>query len=566
MLAVRYLNPLRTHFSIITLICLLGVSLGVMVLIVVLSVMGGLQKEIRDRILAQTPHILVQYAPNKSSLQSIEDWQPLVEKLESLPGVQTAYAQIEDYALVDSSGAQRPGFFRAIDTQNSRQMDELAKLPVDGSFELGFEDEVVVSSKFAQDMMIAPGQKLRIYSTRNFDPLLKIYRQSENPPLKQHASFAPFAKLLSASSRPDSKDAPDAKDTPDSKDDRDAKDSPDAPAADSDHANDSANDSNSALPDPLVLAAKDFNALSAAIADLAKAPHRDAESPLIERIDASLAQATPSGEDSFTLSQPNTAILLDAIAALDNLESDQADLEAFRDVKSLVLPKDMLVKGVYQASSHIITPDLFMPLTSAQEILETGGGVHGIALRLDQPYTAHEQVAGIASALPEGYVVTPWNQRFEEWFRLINQERMMMTFVLSFIVLIAGFCIMAVMFTVTVQRKREIAVMMALGATPAKVVRIFLWQGLIIGFLGSALGVALGLLVIHYRMEIQQFLKLLNFDPFPKSFHGVSLPAIVNPVEIAWVSTGAFIMVTLVAIIPALFAAFQDPAKSLRSL
>lgn len=54
-LALRYLNPLRTFFSIITLICLLGVSLGVMVLIVVLSVMGGLQKEIQGEPVCALP-------------------------------------------------------------------------------------------------------------------------------------------------------------------------------------------------------------------------------------------------------------------------------------------------------------------------------------------------------------------------------------------------------------------------------------------------------------------------------------------------------------------------------
>ena len=60
-LALRYLNPLRTFFSIITLICLLGVSLGVMVLIVVLSVMGGLQKEIQGNLFAHSPHVQVCY-------------------------------------------------------------------------------------------------------------------------------------------------------------------------------------------------------------------------------------------------------------------------------------------------------------------------------------------------------------------------------------------------------------------------------------------------------------------------------------------------------------------------
>ncbi len=59
MLALRYLNPLRNAFSIITLICLLGVSLGVMVLIVVLSVMEGLQRDMADKVLTFTPHYVV---------------------------------------------------------------------------------------------------------------------------------------------------------------------------------------------------------------------------------------------------------------------------------------------------------------------------------------------------------------------------------------------------------------------------------------------------------------------------------------------------------------------------
>ncbi|MCI6980801.1 MAG: hypothetical protein MR894_01100, partial [Akkermansia muciniphila] len=60
MLALRYLNPLRTMFSIITLICLAGVALGVAVLIVVMSVMQGLQSEIESRVLAFEPHYRIQ--------------------------------------------------------------------------------------------------------------------------------------------------------------------------------------------------------------------------------------------------------------------------------------------------------------------------------------------------------------------------------------------------------------------------------------------------------------------------------------------------------------------------
>ena len=135
-LALRYLNPLRTFFSIITLICLLGVSLGVMVLIVVLSVMGGLQKEIQGNLFAHSPHVQVCYRNDFGVREVIPDWLDLGEKLRHVPGVQSAYALIEDYALADVQGRQRPCFFRAIDTENAAQLEDLKRLVVAGDAEL----------------------------------------------------------------------------------------------------------------------------------------------------------------------------------------------------------------------------------------------------------------------------------------------------------------------------------------------------------------------------------------------------------------------------------------------
>ena len=60
LLALRYLNPLRTHVSVITLISLAGVAIGVMVLIVVLSVFGGFEQLVKDRVLSYTPHINIE--------------------------------------------------------------------------------------------------------------------------------------------------------------------------------------------------------------------------------------------------------------------------------------------------------------------------------------------------------------------------------------------------------------------------------------------------------------------------------------------------------------------------
>ena len=140
-----------------------------------------------------------------------------------------------------------------------------------------------------------------------------------------------------------------------------------------------------------------------------------------------------------------------------------------------------------------------------------------------------------------------------------------MSFVLSIISLIASFCIMAVMFTMSMQRRREIAVLQALGATPGKIMGIFAWQGIIIGTLGAVLGVLLALLVLYYRLEIQAALASIGMDPFPMQAHGITLPAVYDPATFAAQAFQAFVMVTIAAIIPAFIVSRQDPAKALRS-
>ena len=90
MLAVRYLNPLRTMFSIITFICLGGVALGVMVLIVVLSVMEGLQREMESRVLAFAPHYVVAMSDGyqrTSITDDLVDWNEVSDNIRQLPQV-----------------------------------------------------------------------------------------------------------------------------------------------------------------------------------------------------------------------------------------------------------------------------------------------------------------------------------------------------------------------------------------------------------------------------------------------------------------------------------------------
>ena len=529
-LALRYLNPLRTFFSIITLICLLGVSLGVMVLIVVLSVMGGLQKEIQGNLFAHSPHVQVCYRNDFGVREVIPHWLDLGEKLRLVPGVHSAYALIEDYALVDVQGRQRPCFFRAIDTENAAQLEDLKRLVVAGDAELDMGEKAVVSSIVAENMGLNVGDVVRVYTTRNFQEISHAYQQTELPMLaeknaRELKDLKEWGKNLKTEGEREM-----------------------AGRASVDRA---------------------FSLLNG----LLSVPRRDAERSSLMDLLAVLNDGEIADNGRVAFPQGTRKEWETVLSGFKAGARNEADMECFRKIKELVMPKDLEVIGIYRASQHTPSPDLFIPLVIGQELLGYEDDVvQAVALRVEDPYHVETMLAPVMQALEKekpssAWTLETWHDRFNAWFELMQKERMMMSFVLSFISLISAFCIMAVMFTVSIQRKKEIAVMKALGATPFQVVRVFLWQGVIIGFVGALLGVGLGLLVLEYRMQIQGFLAGIGFDPFPVAFHGTAnIPVVIDWAELAWQAVKAFVMVVVASIIPALITARQDPARSLRSM
>ena len=529
-LALRYLNPLRTFFSIITLICLLGVSLGVMVLIVVLSVMGGLQKEIQGNLFAHSPHVQVCYRNDFGVREVIPDWMDLGEKLRHVPGVQSTYALIEDYALVDVQGRQRPCFFRAIDTENAAQLEDLKRLVVAGDAELDMGEKAVVSSIVAENMGLNVGDVVRVYTTRNFQEISHAYQQTELPMLaeknaRELKDLKEWGKNLQTEGEREMADR-----------------------ASVDRA---------------------FSLLNG----LLSVPRRDAERSSLMDLLAVLNDGEIADNGRVAFPQGTRKEWETVLSGFKAGARNEADMECFRKIKELVMPKDLEVIGIYRASQHTPSPDLFIPLVIGQELLGYEDDVvQAVALRVEDPYHVETMLAPVMQVLEKekpssAWTLETWHDRFNAWFELMQKERMMMSFFLSFISLISAFCIMAVMFTVSIQRKKEIAVMKALGATPFQVVRVFLWQGVIIGFVGALLGVGLGLLVLEYRMQIQGFLAGIGFDPFPVAFHGTAnIPVVIDWAELAWQAVKAFVMVVVASIIPALITARQDPARSLRSM
>jgi lipoprotein-releasing system permease protein len=531
LLARRYLNPRRSMLSSFSLISLIGVMLGVLVLVAVMAVYAGLERQVKDRILGFTPHILLSPPATLTGDPGDTDWRAAAKRAATLPRVEAATAYVSDNVIIDHAGGQRPVMFQSVDTTDPEQITGVDRMldhanHPDSSADFGLDDRVVVSSILAWQLGLRVGEPVRLYSTRNFQEVLQAYKATEKPVLRE--AFAESwqqatSTLAKAWQRIDQRHAV-----------------------------------------PIATLREVHGVLDALRGETLRGPEAELLDELVAGLEAGDKDETKNVYlfDSDTRSSIETSI-----QSLATTDQDALDADILKSLKQIVLPKEVLVIGIYQASQMAITPDLFLPLHLAQQLAGLGDSVQGIALRLDDPYAAPIVAAEARRNLGPDWPLLTWAEQNEKFFSLINQQRVMMYFVLSFIVLVSAFSMMAVMFTVTIQKRREIGVMKALGAAPGQIVRVFLIQGMILGALGACSGVALGRLVIHFRGELQGLLRTAGFDPFSSAFVGFDvLPAHNNPAEQVVIGLSAFLLCSLAAMVPAFFAARSDAAKSLRNL
>ena len=209
---------------------------------------------------------------------------------------------------------------------------------------------------------------------------------------------------------------------------------------------------------------------------------------------------------------------------------------------------------------------LLVPLYIGQELYGLGDAIHGITVRTDDPYDAENVKEKIEPMLEPPLFAQTWIDMNRRFFDAVRLERNVMFFLLFFIVVVAAFGIMSTLITVTVQKRREIGIVKALGANISQIIWVFLGQGTVVGLFGTLTGLGLGMTLIRYRNEFSHWLaSTLHIEIFPREVYQFSeIPAQVVPNDVAIICVSAFLICSLAALIPAYFAARLDPVKALR--
>jgi lipoprotein-releasing system permease protein len=167
---------------------------------------------------------------------------------------------------------------------------------------------------------------------------------------------------------------------------------------------------------------------------------------------------------------------------------------------------------------------------------------------------------------PQRYRISTWQDREGALLAMVNIEIGILNVLLSLIVAVAGFGILAIFFMIVVEKTRDIGILKALGASNRGIMGIFLTYGFSLGVVGAGMGLVLGLTFVAYITEIADMLgRLFGVDLFDPSVYGLPrIPTIVEWLTVTLIIVGALMIAILASILPARRAARLHPVEALR--
>ena len=210
--------------------------------------------------------------------------------------------------------------------------------------------------------------------------------------------------------------------------------------------------------------------------------------------------------------------------------------------------------GMYEYDSALA----YVSIATAQDFLELGASVHGLELKVDDIYNASAIAAELEKKLGFGYVVKDWISMNKNLFSALKLEKTAMFIVLALIVLVAAFNIISTLIMVVMSKGKDIAILKSMGATSKGIMKIFIYEGLVIGLTGTVLGV-IGGLVLCEVLSRYDFIKLPS-DVYPIT----TLPVKILPMDVTLVAVSAALITLLATIYPSWQASKIDPAVALR--
>jgi lipoprotein-releasing system permease protein len=217
------------------------------------------------------------------------------------------------------------------------------------------------------------------------------------------------------------------------------------------------------------------------------------------------------------------------------------------------------VAGLFDAGMYDYnTGFVYISLRDAQQFFDMPGRVSGVQVRVDEIYNADRISSLIQAAAGYPYYTRNWMEMNKNFFSALLLEKIGMSLILIVIIIVASFNIVGTLTMIVMEKSREIAILKSMGSSAQSIVKIFMFAGLAIGCLGTAIGVVIGYgaVVILTKSDIISL---------PKDVYQVShLPLSTSGLDVLFISLTALGISFLATLYPSWQAARQDPVEVLR--
>jgi lipoprotein-releasing system permease protein len=223
------------------------------------------------------------------------------------------------------------------------------------------------------------------------------------------------------------------------------------------------------------------------------------------------------------------------------------------------------VVGIFRAGNYEYDSGLaFITIADAQSFFDMDGRVTGVEMRVDDIYATRDISAAIETdpnvrrTLEVPFITRDWQERNKNLFSALKLEKTAMFIILTLIVLVAAFNIVSTLIMVVMEKTKDIAILKAMGATDRSVMRIFVLEGVIIGVVGTTVGLLLGVLGCQL---VSQY-PIVKLDP--QVYMLSRLPAKVEWVNVLLIAGASLSISALATLYPAWQAARLDPVEAIR--
>jgi lipoprotein-releasing system permease protein len=229
--------------------------------------------------------------------------------------------------------------------------------------------------------------------------------------------------------------------------------------------------------------------------------------------------------------------------------------------------KQFRVVGLFEVGHYEYDSGLaLMHLADAQRLYQIGDEVSGVRLKLADLFEARRIARDLYREIGGDVLISDWTRSHANFFRAVEIEKTMMFIILMLIVAVAAFNVVSTLVMVVTDKQADIAILRTLGATPRSIMQVFMVQGVVIGVLGTLLGVAGGVaLALNIDVVVPFLERLLKIQFLSKEVYFISeLPSDLHAADVAAITAVALVLALVATVYPSWRASRVRPAEALR--